>query len=107
MAEEYSRRYHYPFVPFHNALDMAEWSLVSRERWDVNGRVSVRYVGSIVAEAQREALRDICGAVAGLRTEGIDITLSVHAPATQTAALGDWRMPEDVLRVAGPAVASD
>lgn len=107
MAEEYTRRYHYPFAPFQNALDMKEWSLVSRQRWDVEGRVIVRYVGSIVAEAQREALRDMCGAVAELRAEGVDITLSVHAPAAQTAVLRDWGFPEDVLRLGAPAAASD
>ena len=80
---------------------------MSRQRWDVEGRVIVRYVGSIVAEAQREALRDVCGAVAELRAEGVDITLSVHAPAAQTTALRDWGFPEDVLRIGAPAAATD
>ena len=107
MAEEYTRRYHYPFMPFHNALDMTEWGPVSRRRWDVEGRVIVRYVGSIIAEAQRDALRDMCRAVAELRAEGVDITLSVHAPAAQTTALLDWGFPEDVLRLGAPAAAPD
>jgi glycosyltransferase involved in cell wall biosynthesis len=107
MAAEYRRRYHYSFVPFHNALDMAEWSAVSRQTWDVGGRVTIRYVGSIVAEAQRDALRDLCGAVAELRGAGIDLTLSVHAPAAQAALLRGWNVPPEVLHLGAPPQASD
>ncbi|HKY22410.1 MAG TPA: glycosyltransferase family 4 protein [Vicinamibacterales bacterium] len=108
MASEYERRYQHRFMPFHNALDMKEWSLASRQEWALNaGGTTVRYVGSIVPEAQRNALREVCDAIAALREDGFDITLSVHAPAAQAAPLRAWGYSEDVLRLAPPAEAAD
>jgi glycosyltransferase involved in cell wall biosynthesis len=107
MAEDYGRRYGHTFLPFHNALDMAEWSAASRHAWVPRDSTLVRYVGSIVPEAQRAALRDVCDAVAALRVGGMDITLSVHSPADQTAPLRAWGFPEQVLHIAPPAVSAD
>lgn len=102
MAAEYSQRYGYPFTAFHNAVDTAEWARDQRRSWGVNEHAEVRYVGSVLPEAQRDALHDICDAVVRLRHEGIDVRLSIHAPASQGHALRQWGYPGDVLDVQGP-----
>lgn len=101
MAEEYERRYRYTFRVFHNALDITEWVPQARMDWRLRGRATIRYVGSIVGEAQRDALRDVVDAVASLRAAGRDVTLSVHAPESQTAVLRTWNLAADVLRIDG------
>ena len=107
MGEEYRRRYGYPFLTFRNALDMDEWSATARQTWAVSRPSIMRYVGSMLPEAQLSALRDVCESIDVLRTEGCDVTLSVHSPASQVRPLQDWGFSTDVLRVAPPPRAED
>jgi glycosyltransferase involved in cell wall biosynthesis len=107
MAEEYRARYGHAFLTFRNALDMDEWSAVARKSWEVSSPSIVRYVGSILPEAQLAALRVVCDSVKALRAEGCDITLSVHSPESQTRPLTQWGFDGDVLRIAPPPAASE
>ena len=87
MCQEYQRRYGYPFLPFHNALDIEEWLSGARRNWTAGSPFIVRYVGSIVADGQRESLREVCEAVSLLRTQGVPVEMWIHAPREQTAYL--------------------
>ncbi len=105
MAREYERRYGGEFGAFANALDMNEWRETARASWDIASPAIVRYIGSILAESQRDAIRDVCESVRRLRERGRSVTLSVHSPAAQTAELRAWGFADDVLRIC-PAPAS-
>lgn len=87
MCQEYQRRYGYPFLPFHNALDMEEWLSGARRNWTAGSPFIVRYVGSIVADGQRESLREVCEAISLLHTRGVPVEMWIHAPREQTAYL--------------------
>jgi len=102
MCEEYRRRYGYPFFPFHNALDMEQWLPHAKRDWKGGSPFIVRYVGSIVADGQRQGLRDVGEAVLGLRASGRSIELWVHAPKEQVAYLQGDRVPAEGLFLAGP-----
>ncbi len=102
MCEEYQKRYGVSFVPFHNALDMDVWLPQAKRDWTAGSPFIVRYVGSIVPDGQREALRDVCDAVAGLRASGRSIEMWVHAPGKQVAYLQDGRSSRGGLRLLDP-----
>lgn len=105
MAREYERRYGGEFGAFANALDLNEWRQTARTSWSVGSPAIVRYIGSILAESQRDAIRDVCESVRRLRERGRAVTLSVHSPAVQTAELRAWGFSEDILKIC-PAPAS-
>jgi glycosyltransferase involved in cell wall biosynthesis len=90
MCEGYRKRFGFDFMPFHNAVDVSEWRKRARTSWESASPFVVRYAGSIVQEAQRDALRDICLAVGDLRSSGSNIDMFVHAPANQRAYLSEF-----------------
>lgn len=98
MCEAYRLQFGYEFLPFHNAIDMNEWQARARKNWNSGSPFVVRYAGSIVEEAQRDALRDICVAAGNLRRAGHSIEVSVHSPAAQSAYLAGF----DGVRLADP-----
>jgi len=102
MCAEYRLRYGYPFFPFHNALDVDEWLPHAKRDWRPGSPFVVRYVGSIVADGQRDALRDVCDGVASLRASGADIEMWVHAPRAHAAYLHDGRFPREGLHLVDP-----
>lgn len=95
MAREYERRYGGSFQVFHNALQMEEWRLHARRDWTVARPAAIRYIGSILAEAQRDAIRDVAEAVVQLRAAGRDVRLSIMSP--QTEALRTLGFPRDAV----------
>ncbi len=100
MCEEYQQRYGYPFLPFQNALDIDRWLPDSRTDWKAGRPFVLRYVGSIVADGQRESLRDIARAVGRLSAGGLDVQLRIHSPAHESAYLHDLASP--AVRIEGP-----
>lgn len=99
MAREYERRYGGTFRAFHNALQMDEWRQSARRQWTTARPAIVRYIGSILAEAQRDAIRDVAESIAQMRAAGRDVRLSIMSPDDQTAALRAWGYPADVLAI--------
>jgi glycosyltransferase involved in cell wall biosynthesis len=87
MCAEYQRRYGYSFFPFHNALDMHVWEAAARRDWSAGNPFVVCYAGSILAEGQKESLRDVCHAVERLAAGGTRIRMNIHAPEQQSALL--------------------
>jgi glycosyltransferase involved in cell wall biosynthesis len=98
MCEDYLKRFSVRFQPFHNAVDTADWKSRGRTRWEAGKPFIVRYAGSILQEAQRDALRDICEAVAKLRQSGRDIEMWVHAPDIQRSYLEEYKFDGLQLR---------
>lgn len=102
MCDEYRKRYGYEFLPFHNVLEVDEWLEQSKRSWIAGSPFIVRYVGSVVPNGQREALRDICNAVAGLQVSGHPVEMWVHAPNNQIEYLRDGSFPHIGLRLLDP-----
>lgn len=90
MCEDYQRRFGFKFLAFHNAIDIREWQQHARKNWEIRTPFVIRYAGSVVQEAQRNALREICLAVRNLRAEGYDVEMSIHSPAIQRAYLTEF-----------------
>lgn len=95
MAREYERRYGGSFQAFHNALQMEEWLPHARRDWAVARPATIRYIGSILAEAQRDAIRDVADAVVQLRAGGRDVRLSILSP--QFEGLRTLGFPPDAV----------
>ena len=102
MCEEYQERYGTTFLPFHNAIDMEEWSAYARRDWKAGTPFIVRYIGSIVPDGQREALRDVFEAVTRLRGSGASVEMWVHAPKDQVSYLRNCGFPLDGIRLVEP-----
>jgi glycosyltransferase involved in cell wall biosynthesis len=90
MCVDYRERFGFEFHAFHNAVDMAQWRKGSRRSWANRSPFVVRYAGSILEEAQQNALRDICVAVGNLRREGQAVEMLIHSPAKQRAYLSEF-----------------
>jgi len=101
MCEEYQRRYGYEFRSFQNALDPAQWLPHARNEWHAGAPFIVRYVGSILPDAQKESLGDIARATAGLSNAGRKIQLRIHAPRTDADYLRRLNLPSDALSIEG------
>lgn len=99
MAREYERRYGGSYQVFHNALQMDEWRKEARHDWSVGRPATIRYIGSILGEAQRDSLRDVADAVVQMRAAGRDVRLSIMSPGEQTQALRDWGLPAEALAI--------
>lgn len=102
MCDEYRKRYGYPFLSFHNALDMEEWLPYAKRDWKAGLPFIVRYVGSIVVDGQREGLREVCEAVAGLRDSGESLEMWIHAPRQQVEYLRNGCCQVDGLHLEDP-----
>ena len=102
MCGEYSQRYGYSFLAFHNALDMEEWLPHAKRNWRAGSPFIVRYVGSILPDGQRESLREVCEAIAGLRASGASLEMWVHAPKEQATYLHNAGIPFEGIHLEGP-----
>lgn len=101
MCEEYQQRYGHPFQSFQNALDVERWLPESRSNWEAGTPFTLRYVGSIVPDGQRDSLRDIARAIARLSADGIDVQLWIHSPPPESAYLRG--LASHAIRIEGPA----
>jgi glycosyltransferase involved in cell wall biosynthesis len=106
MCEEYERRYGYTFRSFQNALVPAEWLPHSRTQWQAGSPFIIRYVGSIVPDGQKQSLKDIALAVAGLRAAGREIQLRIHSPRRDAEYLRGLNLPPEAITIDGPAEAA-
>lgn len=81
MAYEYGKRYGAPFLSFQNAIDSERWETLTKRDLMIGKQVRLLYIGSILPEAQLDALIDCCAAVARLRSEGMDVELDIYSPS--------------------------
>ena len=106
MCEEYERRYGYAFQSFQNALVPGEWLPHARTQWEAGSPFIIRYVGSIVPDGQKESLKDIALAVAGLREAGRKIELRIHSPRRDAEYLRGLNLPPEAITIDGPPEAT-
>jgi glycosyltransferase involved in cell wall biosynthesis len=102
MCKVYRCRYGCEFLSFQNALDVARWIPFRRKQWKANVPFIVRYVGSIVANAQQESLLDVCRAVQELASAGEKIEMWVHTPQPDAGYLRAAGFPSGPIRLNGP-----
>ena len=81
MCQAYEKRYGLPFVPFHNPLDIVQWSDDIRTDWGVHTPFRVIYAGSIRRLNQLSSLGDVCDVVHELHAEGLPIEMKIHTPS--------------------------
>lgn len=87
MAEAFAERYDTQFRPFHNVIDLDEWS-EPKEDYSVQGdRFDVVYLGALAENNQVHSLRDVALVIASMAEEGVAVALTVH---TGDAYLGHY-----------------
>lgn len=80
MCDAYARRYGRSFLPFQNAVEVAQWARSAEIVPAPGRRKEILYIGSILPFAQLESLADCCRAVDHLARSGVDVRLSIHSP---------------------------
>ena len=81
MAGEYTRRYGVPFMAYQNAVDTGKWQDYTKKDLAVGEQTRLLYIGSILPDAQLDALVDCCAAVARLRGDGMNVVLDIYSPS--------------------------
>ena len=81
MADEYTRRYGVPFMAYQNAVDTGKWQAYTKKDLAVGKETRLLYIGSILPDAQLDALVDCCAAVASLREAGMNVVLDIYSPS--------------------------
>src|SRR5262249_31800507 len=81
MCAAFSERYGFRFQPFQNCVDIARWRSVMRSDSTVSGAsYRILYFGSVLANAQRSSLADVCLSVARLNAAGLPIEFLIASP---------------------------
>lgn len=88
MAGAFAARYGKPFLPFHNMIDLTQWSTPKRDYALSNGVFQVVYLGALSEDNQVHSLREIALAVGALAQRGVKIRLTVY---TGDIYLGHYR----------------
>jgi glycosyltransferase involved in cell wall biosynthesis len=87
MCAEYAQRFHRPFAPFQNTVDVTRWSAIAKQDLRTGSPIRLLYAGSVLSFAQADSLADCCAAVAAFNAGGIKATLDIYSPPGQVAAL--------------------
>lgn len=99
MASEYERRYGAPFLSFQNAIDVKKWQAHVKRRLVIEKQARLLYIGSILPEAQLDALTDCCVAVAKLRSEGMDVVLDIYSTLSYAQRYREQLVVDDAIRL--------
>ncbi len=102
MCEEFERRYGLSFVPFQNAIDLSKWERFARTSGAASGRGDILYIGSVMPNAQLQALEDCCHAVDLLANRGLDASLTIAAPDFQIAQYRERLAIGSAIRLVEP-----
>ena len=79
MSDAFEARYGMPFTPFHNGIEVDEWSAPKKETPPhPDGPFRMVYTGSLALDMQIWSLRDIAEVASDLRKRGIDIGLEIY-----------------------------
>jgi glycosyltransferase involved in cell wall biosynthesis len=106
MADGYKRRYGAPFLAFQNAIDTKRWQAYIKQDLAIGDQVQLLYIGSVLPEAQLDALADCCAAVASLRSEGMDVVLDIYSPSFYAQRYREMLVVDDGIRL-HDAIAED
>jgi len=78
MAEAFAARYGKDFLPFHNMLDLTQWSAPKEDYTLARDVFQVVYLGALSEDNQVHSLRDIALAIGALVQRGVKIQLTVY-----------------------------
>lgn len=106
MADGYKRRYGAPFLVFQNAIDSKRWQAHTKQDLAIGEQAQLLYIGSILPEAQLDALADCCAAVARLRSEGMNVVLDIYSPSFYALRCRERLVVDDGIRL-HDAIAED
>jgi glycosyltransferase involved in cell wall biosynthesis len=78
MSEEYLKRYHLRFIPFHNPVELKNHSLVYKINYDLDGPFKILYSGRI-GLGIKNCLLEIAYAIQSLTLKGIKIEFHIQS----------------------------
>lgn len=81
MSEEYEKRYHKKFIPFHNPINTEEWKKKEKRDYRAsNDKISILYSGRI-GQGITSSLIEVAGSVDKINREGHSISFHIQSPA--------------------------
>jgi glycosyltransferase involved in cell wall biosynthesis len=96
MCRAYEKRYQFPFVPFHNPVDMSVWSGIARKDWRVGEPFRMQWRGRL-AYYSDPSLLEVCDLVSELTAEGHRIQLDIYTPDISDEVKKKFERPGCVL----------
>ena len=78
MCEAYEQRYGNQFVPFHNCIDVAEWSQVTKS-YEIKEEFTLIYLGVVTEDKELWSLKDVRDTVLALRERGYKIKMQIYS----------------------------
>lgn len=78
MCEAYQKRYKCEFVPFHNCIDVSEWSDIEKS-YQTESEFCLLYLGVVTEDKELGSLMDIRDAALSLRQQGYSIRLLIYS----------------------------
>jgi glycosyltransferase involved in cell wall biosynthesis len=106
MSEEYTRRYGVPFLSYQNAVDTGKWQNHTKKSLAIGEEARLLYIGSILPDAQLDALVDCCAAVASLREEGMNVVLDIYSSSLYVQPYRERLVLDEGIRL-HDAIAND
>ena len=76
MARAFARRYGCEFTPFHNALDLGDWTAVRRKHWGSGRPFKIMYTGRI-GIANEDSILDVARVTEALASDGVDVRFAL------------------------------
>jgi glycosyltransferase involved in cell wall biosynthesis len=83
MSEEYKIRYNKEFIPFHNPIEIGNWSPYSKTQWEIRGIFKILYTGRI-GKANGKAILFMANIISAMNSEEIKINLDIFTPDFKT-----------------------
>lgn len=81
MADAFARRYGQAFIPFHNAVDLAQWASAKSDYRVSGPTFRVVYLGALAENMQLLSLQDVARVISDLAARGTPISLTVYTGA--------------------------
>ena len=78
MCQAYQERYHSSYVPFHNCIEISNWSHVEKS-YDANEEFQLVYLGAVTEDKELQSLVDIRNVVLSLREQGHGVRLLIYS----------------------------
>ena len=78
MCQAYQKRYQCEFVPFHNCIDVSQWSNCSKS-YQTENEFCLLYLGAVTEDKELGSLLDIREAILSLRQQGYAVRLVIYS----------------------------
>lgn len=78
MCAAYYERYQTKFVPFHNCIDISEWSSI-RPEYKNKSDFTMLYVGAVTPDKELGSLQDIRDVILSLNKQGYSIRFGIYS----------------------------